>query len=52
MCVEMIMTSYSNYLLLFTMKIVMVLMLFACLLVMLVRQRAIIKILREIRDKK
>ena len=52
MCVEMIMTSYSNHLLLFTMKIVMLLMLFACLLVMLVRQREIIKILREIRDKK
>ena len=52
MCVEMIMTSYSNYLLLFAMKIVMVLMLFACVLVMLVREREIIKILREIRDKK
>lgn len=52
MCQHMMVTSYSSFLLLFTLKIVLVLMFFACLLVMMVREREIIKILREIRDKK
>jgi len=43
---------YANVLLLFTMKIILVLMLFTCLLVIMVREREIIKILKEIRDKK
>ncbi len=41
----------ENLYLLFTIKIVYVLMLFSCLLIMLVRQRETIKVLREIRDK-
>jgi len=46
------MGGYSNILLLFTMKVVLVLMFFACLLVIMVRERAILKVLKEIRDKK
>lgn len=38
--------------LLFAIKIIFILMLFSCLLVMLVRQRVMIQILKEIRDKK
>ncbi len=49
---ELMMTSFSNLLLLFTIKIIFLLMLFACLLVMLIREREIIKVLKEIRDKK
>ncbi len=52
MCYELMMTSFSNLLLLFTIKIIFLLMLFACLLVMLIREREIIKVLKEIRDKK
>ena len=44
--------QYSSIYLLFTIKIIFVLMLFTCLLVMLVRQRVMINILKEIRDKK
>jgi hypothetical protein len=42
----------SNILLMFIIKIIFLLMGFACLLVMLVRQREMIKVLKEIRDKK
>ncbi len=42
----------SGVYLLFAIKIIFILMLFSCLLVMLVRQRVMIQILREIRDKK
>lgn len=44
--------AYQNLYLLFTIKIIFVLMLFTCLLVIMVREREIIKVLREIRDKK
>lgn len=43
---------FSNMLLIFTIKIIFLLMGFACLLVMLVRMREMIKILKEIRDKR
>ncbi len=49
---HMVAGYYSNLYLLFTLKIVLLLMLFTCLLVMMVRMREMIKILREIRDKK
>ncbi|MFH0940422.1 MAG: hypothetical protein V1840_01015 [Candidatus Omnitrophota bacterium] len=52
MCEKMIGEYYSSSYLLFTIQIIFVLMLFTCLLVSLVRQRVIIKILKEIRDKK
>lgn len=51
-CSGMLVQSYSNLMLLFTVKIILVLMLFACLLVIMVRERVIIKVLKEIRDKK
>ncbi|MBI5873798.1 MAG: hypothetical protein HZB36_06615 [Candidatus Omnitrophica bacterium] len=52
MCPGMHFSMQQNLYLLFTIKIIFVLMLFTCLLVMLVRQRVMIKILKEIRDKK
>jgi len=52
MCAGMYPAMQQNVYLLFTIKIIFVLMLFTCLLVMLVRQREMIKVLREIRDKK
>ncbi len=52
MCTGMHASMYQNLYLLFTIKIIFVLMLFTCLLVMLVRQREMIKVLKEIRDKK
>lgn len=55
LCSEMPMGSgmyLQNMYLLFTVKIIFVLMLFTCLLVIMVREREILKTLREIRDKK
>ncbi len=48
----MCLAQEQNAYLLFTIKIILMLMLFTCLLVMMVRQRIMIKVLKEIRDKK
>ena len=52
MCGWTLSSQYSVMGLLFLTKIILVLMLFTCLLLMLVRQREMIKVLKEIRDKK
>ncbi|HQP91750.1 MAG TPA: hypothetical protein PLU24_03665 [Candidatus Omnitrophota bacterium] len=52
MCPAICMAQEQNAYLLFTIKVVLMLMLFTCLLVMMVRQRITIQVLKEIRDKK
>ncbi len=52
MCPGMYLSQQQNLYLLFTIKIIFVLMLFTCLLIIMVRQRETIKVLKEIRDKK
>jgi|GEM_PF-6236037 len=51
MCTQMLVTTYMNESLLFTLRLVLILMLFACLLVIMVRMRTIIYLLKDIRDR-
>jgi hypothetical protein len=52
MCTQMLVTTYMNESLLFSLRLVLILMLFACLLVIMIRMRTIICLLKEVRDKK
>lgn len=52
MCAEALIVAYMNESLLFILRLVLVLMFFACLLVIMVRMRSIIGLLKEIRDKR